>query len=192
MRMIPAATTQTYYSAALMLTWCCTVSFACCLQVIELNVSTAAVDPQKTRDITEGDSFDIDYSYSVKWKPVAIKFSDRMDRYSRYSFLPQHLEVCVNNEGGQRQQQQQPPREGTCQCLKSVRRQGSKQAARPLPVVVVLAPMWHHPHASGVNPLCLGCLTRLLSAFPTPPCCRVSHLPAVCRRFTGSASSTAA
>jgi hypothetical protein len=63
------------------------------LQVIELNVSTAAVDPQKTRDITEGDSFDIEYSYSVKWKPVTIKFSDRMDRYSRYSFLPQHLEV---------------------------------------------------------------------------------------------------
>jgi hypothetical protein len=62
-------------------------------QVIELNVSTAAVDPQKTRDITEGDSFDIEYSYSVKWKPVTIKFSDRMDRYSRYSFLPQHLEV---------------------------------------------------------------------------------------------------
>lgn len=63
------------------------------VQVIELNVSTAAVDPQKTRDITEGDSFDIDYSYSVKWKEVPTKFSDRMDRYSRYSFLPQHLEV---------------------------------------------------------------------------------------------------
>lgn len=62
-------------------------------QVIELNVSTAAVDPQKTRDITEGDAYDIEYSYSVKWKPVTIKFSDRMDRYSRYSFLPQHLEV---------------------------------------------------------------------------------------------------
>lgn len=56
-------------------------------------MSTAAVDPQKTRDITDGDSYDIEYSYSVKWKPVTIKFSDRMDRYSRYSFLPQHLEV---------------------------------------------------------------------------------------------------
>ena len=35
----------------------------------------------------------LEYAYSVKWKPVTIKFSDRMDRYSRYSFLPQHLEV---------------------------------------------------------------------------------------------------
>jgi hypothetical protein len=68
------------------------------LQVIELNVSTAAVDPQKTRDITIGDSFDVEYSYSVKWKPVPIKFNDRMNRYSRYSFLPQHLEV--GGQGG--------------------------------------------------------------------------------------------
>jgi hypothetical protein len=63
-------------------------------------VSTAAVDPQKTRDITEGDSYDIEYSYSVKWKPVTIKFSDRMDRYSRYSFLPQHLEVRSTPQHG--------------------------------------------------------------------------------------------
>jgi hypothetical protein len=59
------------------------------------------VDPQKTRDITEGDSFDVEYSYSVKWRPVATRFGDRMDRYSRYSFLPQHLEVrlCVGAAG---------------------------------------------------------------------------------------------
>jgi hypothetical protein len=73
-----------------------------CAQVIELNVSTAAVDPQKTRDISEGDSFDIEFSYSVKWKPVAIKFSDRMDRYSRYSFLPQHLEVRLEADNSWR------------------------------------------------------------------------------------------
>lgn len=71
----------------------CVVFTRVSMQVIELNVSTAAVDPQKTRDISDGDSFDIEYSYSVKWKAVTIKFSDRMDRYSRYSFLPQHLEV---------------------------------------------------------------------------------------------------
>jgi hypothetical protein len=85
--------------------WCVSVAAllwlpACmCVQVIELNVSTAAVDPQKTRDISEGDSFDIEFSYSVKWKPVTIKFSDRMDRYSRYSFLPQHLEVRPQADG---------------------------------------------------------------------------------------------
>jgi hypothetical protein len=62
-------------------------------RVIELNVSTAASDPKKTRDITTGDSLNVDFSYSVKWKPVTTPFGDRMDRYSRYSFLPQHLEV---------------------------------------------------------------------------------------------------
>eukprot|EP00775_Hariotina_reticulata_P013476 gene13476-13602_t len=62
-------------------------------RVIELNVSTAASDPKKTRDITTGDSLDVQFSYSVKWKPVTTPFSDRMDRYSRYSFLPQHLEI---------------------------------------------------------------------------------------------------
>lgn len=62
-------------------------------RVIELNVSTAAVDPKKTIDITSGNSLDVEFSYSVKWKPTSIGFDDRMDRYSRYSFLPQHLEV---------------------------------------------------------------------------------------------------
>jgi hypothetical protein len=35
----------------------------------------------------------VSFSYSVKWKPTSITFDHRMDRYSRYSFLPQHLEV---------------------------------------------------------------------------------------------------
>ena len=63
------------------------------LQVIELNVSTVSVDPNKTVDITHGGSASVRFSYSVKWAPTATLFEDRMDRYSRYSFLPQHLEV---------------------------------------------------------------------------------------------------
>lgn len=63
-------------------------------RVIEVNVSTAAVDPKKTVDITAVESLEVQFSYSAKWKATTIDFSDRMDRYSRYSFLPQHLEVC--------------------------------------------------------------------------------------------------
>eukprot|EP00877_Chromochloris_zofingiensis_P003452 jgi/Chrzof1/13107/Cz07g20050.t1 len=62
-------------------------------QVIELNVSTAALDRQKTVDISSGDSVDVQFSYSVKWKTTDVEFDHRMDRYTRYSFLPQHLEI---------------------------------------------------------------------------------------------------
>lgn len=61
--------------------------------VIEVNVSTAASDPKKTRDITASSSMEVEFSYSVKWRPTDIVLDDRMDRYSRNSFLPQHLEV---------------------------------------------------------------------------------------------------
>ncbi|WIA33519.1 hypothetical protein OEZ86_006644 [Tetradesmus obliquus] len=61
--------------------------------VIEVNVSTAASDPQKTRDITTASSLAVEFSYSVKWKPTEVELDDRMDRYSRISFLPQHLEI---------------------------------------------------------------------------------------------------
>lgn len=61
--------------------------------VIELNVSTAASDPRRTRDITTASSLEVEFSYSVKWKPTDVQLEDRMDRYSRISFLPQHLEV---------------------------------------------------------------------------------------------------
>lgn len=56
-----------------------------------MNVST---DPAKIRDMTEGDSMIVDFTYSVKWKETTIPFERRMEKYSRYSFLPQHLEVC--------------------------------------------------------------------------------------------------
>eukprot|EP00879_Flechtneria_rotunda_P020572 GHRR01021647.1.p1 GENE.GHRR01021647.1~~GHRR01021647.1.p1 ORF type:complete len:567 (+),score=108.98 GHRR01021647.1:104-1804(+) len=63
-------------------------------QVVELNVSTTAgADPKKTRDITSGDSADVEFSYSVSWRPTTVLFDDRMDRYTRFSFLPQHLEI---------------------------------------------------------------------------------------------------
>ncbi|KAI8467030.1 MAG: EMP/nonaspanin domain family protein [Monoraphidium minutum] len=62
-------------------------------KVIELNVSTVSVDPNKTVDITTGEEIAVRFSYSVKWVPTELPFEDRMDRYTRYSFLPQHLEI---------------------------------------------------------------------------------------------------
>ena len=88
-------------------------------KVIEINVST---DPLKTVDISgttataaaagakkaAGGFFasrpkaaavsadgglDVEFSYSVKWKETNTPFEQRMNKYSRYSFLPQHLEV---------------------------------------------------------------------------------------------------
>mmetsp|Transcript_34148 Transcript_34148/g.61574 ORF Transcript_34148/g.61574 Transcript_34148/m.61574 type:complete len:611 (-) Transcript_34148:17-1849(-) len=58
--------------------------------VIEINVSS---DPKKTVDITSEAELAVEFSYSVTWHETSIVFEDRMDRYSRYSFLPQHLEI---------------------------------------------------------------------------------------------------
>ncbi len=55
-----------------------------------MNVST---DPARTVDITEGESVIVDFTYAVKWRETAVPFERRMDKYSRYSFLPQHLEA---------------------------------------------------------------------------------------------------
>ncbi|MEW5307798.1 MAG: hypothetical protein WDW36_010174 [Sanguina aurantia] len=59
-------------------------------RVIELNVSS---DPMRTIDITAGEALNVQFSYSVKWKGSATPYEHRMDRYARYSFLPQHLEI---------------------------------------------------------------------------------------------------
>ncbi|GFH12662.1 transmembrane 9 superfamily member [Haematococcus lacustris] len=58
--------------------------------VIEINVSS---DPMRTVEITKEDSLEVQFSYSAKWKPTSITYEHRMDRYARYSFLPQHLEI---------------------------------------------------------------------------------------------------
>ena len=63
-------------------------------RVIEVNVST---DPSRTVEITEGENVIVDWTYSVKWRETSIPFEKRMEKYSRYSFLPQHLEVCSHH-----------------------------------------------------------------------------------------------
>eukprot|EP00891_Asterochloris_glomerata_P007011 jgi/Astpho2/7011/Aster-01865 len=65
--------------------------------IIELAVST---DPAQVVDISpsvvgqdEGATVPVDFTYSVKWKETEVTFDKRMDKYRRYQFLPQHLEI---------------------------------------------------------------------------------------------------
>lgn len=58
--------------------------------IIEINVSS---DPMRTVDITNIAEAAVEFSYSIKWKHTNINYARRMDRYSRYSFLPQHMEI---------------------------------------------------------------------------------------------------
>lgn len=34
-----------------------------------------------------------EFTYSVRWRETDVQYEKRMDKYRRYSFLPQHLEV---------------------------------------------------------------------------------------------------
>ncbi|KAL4853449.1 Transmembrane 9 superfamily member 3 [Chlorella vulgaris] len=59
-------------------------------QVIQVDIST---DPSKTVDITTADKAEVEFTYSVSWKGTDIPYERRMDKYAKYSFLPQHLEI---------------------------------------------------------------------------------------------------
>ncbi|XP_010910473.1 transmembrane 9 superfamily member 2 [Elaeis guineensis] len=59
-------------------------------RVIEINVQT---DPNLSVDITEDKEVDVEFSYSVTWKKTDIPFENRMDKYKKSSFMPQHLEI---------------------------------------------------------------------------------------------------
>ena len=59
-------------------------------RVIEINVG---YDSMFTVDITEDKEQTVKFTYSAKWKGTDKSFDQRMEKYSRYSFLPQHLEI---------------------------------------------------------------------------------------------------
>ena len=62
-------------------------------QVIEINVAT---DPSRVLDLTSPSTSTgatAEFSYSVNWKPTTVKHEDRLAKYSRFSFLKQHLEI---------------------------------------------------------------------------------------------------
>ena len=59
--------------------------------VIEINVST---DPTQVVDVSEGvGEVAAEFTYSVAWKSTPVPFSKRMDKYRKYQFLKQHLEI---------------------------------------------------------------------------------------------------
>ncbi|KAJ6845889.1 transmembrane 9 superfamily member 2-like [Iris pallida] len=59
-------------------------------RVIEINLQS---DPNLSVDITEDKEVDLEFSYSVAWKKTDIPFEKRMDKYSKSSSMPQHLEI---------------------------------------------------------------------------------------------------
>lgn len=59
-------------------------------RVIEINVQT---DNNLAVDITEDKEVNVEFSYSVTWKKTDIPFEKRMEKYSKSSSMPQHLEI---------------------------------------------------------------------------------------------------
>lgn len=59
-------------------------------RVIEINVLT---DPAAVIDVTEDREVEVEFLYSTKWKETVIPFERRMEKYSKSSSLPHHLEV---------------------------------------------------------------------------------------------------
>ena len=55
-----------------------------------MNVSA---DPLQRVDLAQGSEQDVEFSYSVKWIPSDVPYSERMSRYAQYSFLPQSFEI---------------------------------------------------------------------------------------------------
>ena len=59
-------------------------------RVIEISVQS---DPNSAVDITEDRDIVVEFSYSVKWKETEIPFEKRMEKYSKSSSMPHHLEI---------------------------------------------------------------------------------------------------
>ncbi|KAK9279648.1 hypothetical protein L1049_013328 [Liquidambar formosana] len=58
--------------------------------VIEIR---AFSDPNHVVDITEDVEIDVKFTYSVFWNATSAQFENRMDKYSRASFLPTHRQI---------------------------------------------------------------------------------------------------
>ncbi|KAF3793802.1 Transmembrane 9 superfamily member 3 [Nymphaea thermarum] len=59
-------------------------------RVIEI---TAQAMPETAVDITEDKEVEVEFTYSATWKETNTPFEARMERYSRSSSLPHHLEI---------------------------------------------------------------------------------------------------
>ncbi|KAI4319241.1 hypothetical protein MLD38_032866 [Melastoma candidum] len=59
-------------------------------RVIEINART---NPDTLVDLTEDKEVEVEFVYSAKWKETDIPFEKRMEKYSKSSFRPHHLEI---------------------------------------------------------------------------------------------------
>ncbi|KAL5995469.1 Cellular adhesion and filamentous growth protein [Asimina triloba] len=59
-------------------------------RVIEINVHT---DPSALVDLTEDKEVEVEFMYTVKWRETDTPFEKRMEKYSKPSSLPHHLEI---------------------------------------------------------------------------------------------------
>jgi ATP-dependent Zn protease len=59
-------------------------------RVVEISVRT---DPNKAVDISEEKDTQVKFSFSAQWSPTTKTYEKRMEKYQKYSFLPQHLEI---------------------------------------------------------------------------------------------------
>lgn len=50
-------------------------------------------DPAAVVDVTEDREVEVEFLYSTNWKETVIPFERRMEKYSKSSSLPHHLEV---------------------------------------------------------------------------------------------------
>ncbi len=59
-------------------------------RVIQVDVST---NPEAAIDISTPTARSVEFTYSVSWQPTDLPFGRRKERYEKYSFLPQHVEL---------------------------------------------------------------------------------------------------
>jgi transmembrane 9 superfamily protein 1 len=57
--------------------------------------ASVATDAPVNLDIVNGSPMidQVQFTYTVQWKPTKVRFGHRMDRYRKYQFLKQHLEI---------------------------------------------------------------------------------------------------
>ena len=52
------------------------------------------VDISKDVEESAKEGISAEFTYSVQWHETDITFDKRMDKYRKYQFLPEHLDVC--------------------------------------------------------------------------------------------------
>ena len=62
--------------------------------VDNLDSKLLQVDISKDVEESSKEGISAEFTYSVQWHETDITFDKRMDKYRKYQFLPEHLDVC--------------------------------------------------------------------------------------------------